>query len=108
MTSPTFEGPGQTGLPAPITDPGAHSSEATAGPGAVQVTRSIAANKEQVASSHRGTRVLMRDMTHETRDGGEASARTLAAPVVAIAKGRENGRQEGGGPRVGQHRSSHA
>ena len=101
-----FGGPGLTGLPAPIADPGAHSSETTAG-------GSRASNpfdrREQGASGliHRGARVLVRDVTHETRDGGEASARALAAPVVAITERRKHGRRRWRS-RVGQDRSSHA
>ena len=38
--------------------------------------------------------MLVRDVTHETRDGGEASARALAAPVVAITERRETRAQE--------------
>ena len=71
------------------------------------MTRSIAANKEQVASSTEEARVLVRDVAHETRDGGETSARALAAPVVAITEGRERGRRRWRS-RVGQNRSGHA
>ena len=92
MTSPTRGGLALTGLPAPIADPGAHSSEATAGGSRASDSFD---RREQGASGlvHSGARVLVRDMTHETRDGGEASAGTLAAPVVAITEGRENGRR---------------
>ena len=98
-------GPGLTGLPAPIADPGAHSSEATAGGSRASDSFD---RREQGACGlvHCGARVLVRDMTHETRDGGEASARTLAAPVVTITEGRENGRR-GWRPRVRQNRGSH-
>ena len=71
------------------------------------MTRSIAANKEQVASSTEEPACWCVDVTHETRDGGEASARALAAPVVAITERRKHGRRRWR-PRVGQNRSSHA
>ena len=105
MTSPTRGGPGLTGLPAPIADPGAHSSEATAGGSRASDPFD---RREQGASGlvHCGARVLVRDMTHETRDGGEASARTLAAPVMAITERRESGRR-GWRPRVRQNRGGH-
>ena len=38
--------------------------------------------------------MLVRNMAHETRDGGEPPARTLAAPVVAITERRKNGHEE--------------
>ena len=38
--------------------------------------------------------MLMRNMAHETRNGGEPPARTLAAPVVAITEGRKKRAQE--------------
>ena len=38
--------------------------------------------------------MLVRDVTHETRDGGEASARTLTAPVMAVTEGRGRQAQE--------------
>ena len=36
---------------------------------------------------HNGARVLVSDVAHESRDGGETSAWALAAPVVATAPG---------------------
>ena len=93
MTSPTLGGPGLTGLPAPIADPGAHSSETTAGGSRASDPFD---RREQGASGliHRGARVLVRNVTHETRDGGEASARALAAPVVAITEREKTRAQE--------------
>ena len=74
-------GPGLTSLPTSIADPSAHSSEATTGGSRAGDSFD---RGEQGAGSliHRGARVLMRNMAHETRDGGEPPARTLAAPVV--------------------------
>ena len=69
----------------------------------MQVTRSIVANKEQVASSTEEPACWYVDMAHETRDGGKASARTLAAPVVTITKRRKNGHRRRRS-RVGQNR----
>ena len=71
------------------------------------MTRSIAANKEQVASSTEEPRVLVRNVSHEARNGGETPARTLAAPVVTITKRRKNGHRKWRS-RVGQNRSGHA
>ena len=51
--------------------------------------------------------MLVRDVAHEARNGGEATARTLAAPVVAVTEGRESGHRRWRS-RVGQDRSSHA
>ena len=77
-------GPGLTGSPTPIADPSAHSSEATTGGSRAGDSFD---RREQRAGGliHRVARVLVRDMAHETRDGGKASARTLAAPVVTRA-----------------------
>ena len=65
--------------------------------------------REQGASGlvHRRARMLVRDVAHEARDGGEASARALAAPVVTIAERRKSGHGRWRS-RVGQDRSSHA
>ena len=98
-------GPGLTGLPASIADPSAHSYEATTG-GSRAGDSFDRREQEACGLVHRGARVLVRDVAHETRDGGEASARTLAAPVVAITEGRENGRRRWRS-RVGQNRSGH-
>ena len=51
--------------------------------------------------------MLMRNMAHETRDGGKPPARTLAAPVVAVTERRKNGHRRWRS-RVRQNRSSHA
>ena len=99
-------GPGLTGLSTSIADPSAHSSEATTGGSRASDPFD---RREQGASGlvHRGARVLVRDVAHEARDGGEASARTLAAPVVAVTEGTK-GRHRRWRSRVGQDRSSHA
>ena len=99
-------GPGLTSLTASIADPSAHSSEATA-------SGSRAGDpfnrREQGASGlvHGRARVLVRDVAHETRNGGEASARTLAAPVVAVTERRESGHRWWRS-RVGHYSGSHA
>ena len=82
--------PGLTSLPTSVADPSTHSSEATTGGSRAGDSFD---RGEQGAGSliHRGARVLMRNMAHETRDGGEPTARTLAAPVVAITERRKNG-----------------
>ena len=51
--------------------------------------------------------MLVRDVAHEARDGGETPARTLAAPIVTITKRRKN-RHRRRRSRVGQDRSGHA
>ena len=99
-------GPGLTGLPTSIADPSAHSSEATTG--GSHASDSFDRGKQRAGSLiHRGARVLMRNMAHETRDGGEPPARTLAAPVVAITERRKGGHGRWRS-RVRQNRSSHA
>ena len=51
--------------------------------------------------------MLVRDVAHEARNGGEASAGALAAPVVTVAERREGGHGRWRS-RVRQDGSSHA
>ena len=99
-------GPGLTGLSTSIADPSAHSSETTTGGSRASDSLN---RREQGASGlvHRGARVLVRNVSHEARNGGETPARTLAAPVVTITKRRKSGHWRWRS-RVGQNRSGHA
>ena len=99
-------GGGLTGLSTSIADPSTHSSETTTG--GSRASDSLD-RREQGASGlvHRGARVLVRNVSHEARNGGETPARTLAAPVVTITKRRKN-RHRRWRSRVGQNRSGHA
>ena len=49
--------------------------------------------------------MLMRDVAHETRNGGEAFAGAFAAPVVTVTERREGGHRWS---RVRHNGSSHA
>ena len=93
MTSTHSGRPGLTGLPTPIADPSAHSSEATTGGSRAGDSFN---RREQGAGGliHRGARVLVRNVSHEARNGGETPARTLAAPVVTITRRRKKRAQE--------------
>ena len=51
--------------------------------------------------------MLMRDVAHETRNGGEAFAGAFAAPVMTVAERRES-RHRRWRSRVGHNGSSHA
>ena len=81
--------PGLTGLTTPIANPSSHSPEAT-------TSGSRAGDpfnrREQRARSliHSRARVLMRNVAHETRNGGEAFAWAFAAPVVTVTERRES------------------
>ena len=74
-----------TGLTATIADPSTNASEA---PASRSSTRDAFDRGEQSAGRlvHNGACVLVSDVAHESRDGGETSAWALAAPVVAIAE----------------------
>ena len=70
MTSPTRGGPGLTGLPAPIADPGAHSSEATQA-GAVQVIQFFQPGPESAGTPKKGPRDA-KPLTPRTTSNGQA------------------------------------
>ena len=77
--------PGLAGLTTTVAGPSSNSSEATA-------SGSRAGDPfnrcEQRASGlvHGRARMLVRNVAHEARNGGEASAGALAAPVMTIAR----------------------